>query len=379
MKRFGQIFITIVVGLLLFSSAAYSITWTANKRLTSSPGTSGDPAIAIDGSNIYVVWEDNTPGNKEIYFKRSADGGVSWTTVKRLTTTAGASNNPAIAANGLNIYVVWEDNTPGNKEIYFKRSADGGVSWTADKRLTNNTGASEGPAIAANGSNIYVVWMDRTPGNWEIYFKRSVDGGATWKMDKYLTNNPSYSGEPAIAVNGSNIYVVWEDNRPGNYETYFKRSVDGGVAWSVVKRLTNTSGASGVPSIAVNGSNIYLVWEESLSESADIFFKRSVDGGVNWKTDIRLTSTGGSYDPAIAVGGSTIFVAWQDETLGNAEIYFKQSINGGVSWTGNTRITNNSGTSGATAIGVGVSTIYLVWDDDTTGNADIYFKKGVVD
>jgi len=226
MKRFRQIFITVVISLLLFSALAYSDTWTANKRLTNNAGNSSSPATAVDGSNIYVVWEDNTPGNLEIYFKKSDDGGATWTTNKRLTTNAGA-RYPSIAVNGPNIYVVWYDDTPGNPEIYFKKSDDGGATWTTNKRLTSNAGYSYVPAIAVDGSNICVVWEDYTPGNYEIYFKKSDDGGATWATNRRLTNNAGDSQYPAIAVDGSNIYVVWQNfiPTPANYEIYFTKGV----------------------------------------------------------------------------------------------------------------------------------------------------------
>lgn len=48
------------------------------------------------------------------------------------------------------VAVAWSDNTPGNSEIYFKTSADGGATWSAAKRRTNNSGASVGPSIAAS-------------------------------------------------------------------------------------------------------------------------------------------------------------------------------------------------------------------------------------
>jgi hypothetical protein len=122
MKRLRQIFITVVVILLLFSAIAYGDTWTTDKRLTYNAGSSSYPAIAVDGPNIYVVWYDGTPGNFEIYFKSSDDGGATWTT-KRLTNNAGSSYMPAIAVDGSNIYVVWNDLTPGNLEIYFKKGS----------------------------------------------------------------------------------------------------------------------------------------------------------------------------------------------------------------------------------------------------------------
>jgi hypothetical protein len=75
-------------------------------------------------------------------------------------------------------------------------------------------------------SNIYVVWYDETPGNYEIYFKKSVDRGVNWKQ-KRLTNEALASRYPAIAADGSNVYIVWQNfiSMPPNYEIYFKKGV----------------------------------------------------------------------------------------------------------------------------------------------------------
>src|SRR4030042_1896976 len=124
MTRFRQIFITAMIFLLLFSAIAYGDTWTTNKNLTNNAGSSRYPSMAVDGSNVYVVWFDNTPGNYEIYFKKSDDGGTTWTNNKRLTNTAGSSEDAVMTVDGSNIYVVWEDDTSGNYEIYFKKSDD---------------------------------------------------------------------------------------------------------------------------------------------------------------------------------------------------------------------------------------------------------------
>ena len=159
MKKVRQILITIFIMLLPVSSAVYGFTWTTNKRL-SATADNCCPVIAVDRSNIYVVWT-----NGKIYFKRSVDGGVSWEKDMLLTNNSFVFHQPAIAAKGSNIYVIW---TSG--EVYFKRSVDGGVTWKPDMRLTNNAGSAGNEAIAVDGSNIYVVWHDDTPeGDWDIF------------------------------------------------------------------------------------------------------------------------------------------------------------------------------------------------------------------
>jgi hypothetical protein len=247
------------------------------QRLTNISGWCGSPAIAVDDSNIYVVWEDGTLGSPEIYFKRSDDGGITWTADMRLTNNAGGSYSPAIAVNGSNIYVVWYDDTPGNYEIYFKRSGNGGASWGDNKRLrAANLGDAYSPAIAVDGLNIYVVWHDYTPGDSEIYFRKSDTGGGNWITKKSITNNAGGSYSPAIAVDSSDIYVVWYDDTPGNSEIYFKKSNDGGVTWTAGKKLTNNTGNSATPAMAVDGSNIYVVWSDDTPGDSEIYFKKGL-------------------------------------------------------------------------------------------------------
>ena len=84
-----------------------------------------------------------------------------------------------MAASGDNVYVVWFDNTPGNPEILYKRSIDGGGDFGAAINLSNNVASSLDPAAGASGNNVYVVWYDNTPGNFEILYKRSTDGGVS--------------------------------------------------------------------------------------------------------------------------------------------------------------------------------------------------------
>jgi len=95
----------------------------AAKRLSWTSGVSFSPVIAVDSSdNLHLVWDDDTPGNFEIYYKKSTDGGATWTANKRLTWTSSYSWNPSVAVDSSgNVHVVWEDDTPGNWEIYYKR------------------------------------------------------------------------------------------------------------------------------------------------------------------------------------------------------------------------------------------------------------------
>ena len=235
------------------------------------------PSIAVGSNdNIHVVRDDGISGNREIFYQKSTNGGVTWIT-KRLTWTSGHSSVPDITIDSNNhIHVVWQDDTPGKDEIYYKKSTNGGTSWTT-KRLTHNAGGSRTPAVAADSNNhVHVVWYDDSSGNWEIYYKKSTDGGASWAT-KRLTWNFVVSWLPDITVDSSdNIHVVLQSDLPGSYDIYYKRSTDSGSTWAS-KRLTWIPGNSWFPAIALGPNNhIHVVWREDSRGNPEIYYKKGI-------------------------------------------------------------------------------------------------------
>jgi hypothetical protein len=151
-----------------------SITSTIN--LSNNGGQAVNPQIAASGSNVYVVWEDNTPGNFDIFLKKSDDGGSTFGSTINLSNDAGNSLIPQIAVSDFNPYVTWEDNTSGNYDALFKLSQDGGASFRSTINLSNDAGGSFVPRIAAisGSSNAYVVWQDNTPGNNDVLLNTRI-------------------------------------------------------------------------------------------------------------------------------------------------------------------------------------------------------------
>jgi len=97
---------------------------------------------------------------------------------------AGYSGSPRIAATESGVFVAWDDDRNGARDIYFTFSSDRGATWLAsDVRIeTDPPGAAESiePTIAASGNSVYVAWQDGRNGSDDIYFIRSLDGGGTW-------------------------------------------------------------------------------------------------------------------------------------------------------------------------------------------------------
>ncbi|TRZ71201.1 MAG: exo-alpha-sialidase, partial [Bacteroidetes bacterium] len=318
------------------------ITWGADTRLTNINAPKWDPCILVSGSVVHVAWTDDRNGypNAEIYYKRSEDGGSTWGADTRLTHSLLSSESPSMAISGSVLHVVWYDDrndSTGNwyTDIYYKRSTDGGLTWGPDIRLTTDPHNyySGFPCIVVSGSVVHVAWEDERNGFGDIYYKRSTDGGLTWGADTRLTNDPADQYDPCLSVSGSVVHVVWHDNRNGsnNNEIYYKRSTDSGITWEADTRLTNNSSESLYPTIASSGSKVHVVWEDYRDGNYEIYYKQSVDAGLSWGADTRLTNASNSSQMAfIALSDSVVHVAWNDKRDGNWEIYYKRNPTGNV-------------------------------------------------
>lgn len=304
---------------------------------------------------------------------------AAWTAPFRITYNSGLSGDPRIVVDGSFIYLVWGDNTSGNYEIYFKKSLDGGTTWQPVKRLTYNSMTSRYPEIAVTGLNIFVVWRNQPPDKFggDIYFRKSTDGGTTWLPAKRLTYN-FYDANPAVAVSGSNIYVVFA--RFYDKKIFLKKSTDGGNTWQPLKTLfiSDYQVSLGDPAVAVSGSNIYVVWPDMqlIEMNYLIYFIKSTDGGNTWQPFKRLTNNPRNCNfPDIAVSKSNIYVIWNEKSSEDDEIYFRTSSDGGNVWQTCKRLTYNSGDSIRPDINFIGSNIYVTWEDYSPGNAEIYIKK----
>ncbi len=371
--------ITIITVLLLHGSVFSQ--WESDVRLTSNSSQSllafnNAKTIGSDGNTLHTVWTDGREGNLEIFYKKSANSGVNWNADVRLTNASGSSYYPAIEVNGNTILLTWTDNRDGNYEIYFKRSTDGGNTWSADTRLTNNSSISDYPSIDASGSTVVIAWQDNRDGNYEIYFKRSTDGGNNWEADQRLSSNPSFSEYPSVTISGAKVNVAWEDNRDGNREIYNRYSGDGGASWSAENRLTNNSSPSTSPSITSGADYVDLTWSDQRDGNWEIYYKYSSDGGANFIPDQRLTNaSGNSWYPSVATWGDFIHICWQDARDGNNEVYYKISTDGGGTWLSDQRLTNDAGASNTPSINISGSALHIVWQDNRDGNTEIYYKR----
>jgi hypothetical protein len=295
----------------------------SSQNISNNPGNSTDPQISTYQNNVYLVWTDDTTGNRDIYYKRSVDNGTTFGSSENLSNNPGNSTDAQISTYQNNVYLVWTDDTTGNGDIYFKRSVDNGTTFSETRNLsTNNTSPSSGAQITGIGSNVYVVWQDMASGSNEIFYRHSNNTGERFRGVSELSNTLSVDGEsalyPRISATGENVYVVWQDKVSGSNEIFLRESNDAGNKFSGIKNLSrNNTGDSITPRIASSGNNVFVVWTDSEPGKPQIFARASTDNAAKFGGIKNVSwSSGSSYDPQITVGGnSSLYILWEDSSF----------------------------------------------------------------
>jgi hypothetical protein len=357
---------------------SYGLLFGNNIELSNKSSVPHDADIQVVGNNVYVVWSDNSTGNGDIYFKRSMDNGTKFAIASNIAKNNGSSISPQIAAVGNNVYVVWSDNSTGNGDIYFKRSMDNGDNFDRRKFVSKNNGSSISPQIAAVGNNVYVVWSDNSTGNGEIRFRGSMDNGTNFKT-KNLSNNPGTSSEPRIVTYQNNVFVVWSDNSTGNGDIYMKISTDNANSFSTTKKLSRNNGSSISPRIAAVGNNVYVVWSDNSTGNGDIYFKRSMDNGDNFRRIENLSKdqTRSSAPDINVLGKSNVYIFWVDTNLNKKTILFRASGDNGTRFDKVVSLTKDVLFSSSYDVVVNKNDLFLVWMGNRSIVEDrkVYFKR----
>ncbi len=366
--------------------------WSDDIKLTDDDMTHVDCEIATNEEDVHVVWEQWDPVASDDYIVhlKSNDSGMTWSSTMNVSDTNYVAICPDVGVSEQDVHVVWEDYRGGDAMVYYRNSTDGGATWNLEKRIPGSTIYAAGPEIYVNNSNIHIFWGDARDGwDGEIYYRRSLDGGITFDNgqgvdeDRRITFSPAPIAGPMIGGDGSNLSVLWCDERDGDWEVYWMISKDNGYTWEnglgvehVGRKLTDNNIDDTMSRVAVNGSNINIIWVEEIWPGPEyqLYYRNSTDSGVTWNNPINLTELLPLIQsPDIDVEGDNISIVWGDSRdYGGfqTEVYYKNSTDGGISWSDDTRLTFDPIQSNLPRISVVNETKHVVWNSD-----EIYYKR----
>jgi hypothetical protein len=339
----------------------------------------GDEALAVSGSTVHAAWCDSRDGFSDVYYNRSSDRGRSWlTSAVRIDTgsDAGArdSSHLRLAASGDSVCAVWvEDDT----RVHANRSLDGGSTWLP---AAVPVGADSGfraasMQLVATRDAFYAVWsVSSGTGECSIVFSCSLDGGGTWTV-KGIAHTTSFTPTPvALAATESGVFVTWSERDFARSDVFCASSRDRGMFWTV-RRLDagDPPGASnsGGSHVVADGMNACVVWMDERDGRNDIYFARSIDGGLSWTPEVRLDrgTAPGEYEserPKLVLAWPEVYAHWNERRgrrLDPADAYFTRSLDGGATWArSEERLVRDARVAPVTMLATG-SSVLAGWPD----------------
>jgi hypothetical protein len=235
-----------------------------------APWHQRDPSIAFDGTNYFVVWQDRARNRGSDIFGARVDqsGRVLDSAGIIISAATNWQLGPAVAFDGTNYFVVWQDlrndSTRWNgPDIYGARVSQTGVVLdTAGIAICIAADRQWCPSIAFDGTNYLIVWEDRRKGSHDIYGTRVSKSGEVLNPTGFIISNAANNQKsPSLSFDGKNYLVVWQDNRSGSFDIYGTRVNKLGVVLDKQGFAFSTSEREEqFPSVTFNGESYYIVW-----------------------------------------------------------------------------------------------------------------------
>jgi hypothetical protein len=270
---------------------------------------------------------------------------------------SGVTNYPVIAANGTDVYVAWTQVVSGNGTIEFAYSNQSGTNFHSVALSSAGVNADI-PYVASYNNNVYVIWHQITmSGNQSVWVDSSSNNGLSWQGPYQLDNNSEEAGSPQITAFGNYAYATW--NGGG---AWFAESNDSGATWTAPINLdANNTQYVLSPWVSASGPNVYVTWNDNSSyasyHSGDYnpYISVSNDYGLTWsqnRTNLFPHGTN-DYQVQVAASGNASYVVFRDHSSrysNDGAVFFMMSNDSGTTWTPYYSSTSGTLSNGSTGI-----------------------------
>jgi len=384
---------------VFFSKSIKGAGFSEHINLSNNNGSSAFPRLAVSEPNVYVVWYDYSPGQSDIFFAQSNNTGKNFNVIQ--IGSPEPSYNPWVASWANYVYLVWNDGgrtttielpngesrivdvNTGDEEILFGVSEDDGQTFEFSNLSESPGKMSWNARIRAHDSNVFVVWNEMTEPESDIFFSASSDNGETFSQPINVSNNPETSEDAGIAFSDNKIYLIWNQKTSDSFDIFYAMSDDNGETFGVPINLSNSSWRSQIirdTQITVSGNNIFLVWYEDINQYSDVFFTRSIDGGLNFTKPINLSQSNAKSEyPQIVADNENVFVVWHDYIQGNGDIFLRESSDSGATFGSIRNLSDDKAESNIFILGPQIffseNRVYTTWQNNFENSTDLFLTS----
>jgi hypothetical protein len=203
----------------------------------------------------------------------------------------------------------------------------------------------------------------------------AISGGALWQgrpvawsAEKQLTHGSGDSRLVDLMTDptGNVLHLAWEDTRGNATEVYYKRSLDDGVTWGPDIRLSNLSAGTVEPEprIGTDGKTVLIFFSNRTPAGEHIFYASSTDAGTDFSVPMQLThDPGDQSNAAVAFIGPTVHLVYQDYlNNGDERVFYTKSSDAGLNWEQKVALTDTTGAQDRyVAIAAVNNEVFVTW------------------
>ncbi len=344
------------------------------------------PSVASNGTDYFVVWGDARAGttNYDVYGARVTSAGeVSDPSGLALSTEVNHQSYASVASNGTDYFVVWEDARadPDERDLYGTRVTSAGeVSDPNGLALATTASDETAASVASDGTDYLVVWHELRAGpSFDVYGTRVTSAGEVGDPSGLaVSTDGSHQNFPMVASNGTEYLVVWEDRRTPAYDVYGARVTSAGLVRDPdglpICAVTTSMWRS---SVASNGTDYLFVFhDERIGLGFDVYGALVTSAGVVGAPILLTDAAYAQANASVASNGTDFLVVWEDLRNGNPDVYGTRVTSAGVVGDPNGLAISTTPSGESKPIVASNGGDYLVvWEDlrnDATSSVDLY-------
>lgn len=198
--------------------------WLANATVDAKTCECCWNTLLSTGKTMYTLYRDLSP--RDMRLVSSTNGGETWREIGpvgafnwNIDACPHAGGALAITSQRSELHaLVWtgRDNASG---VYHLASADAGESWTKPVRMGGETAKHSGLAAGQTGT-LAAVWDERDEHVSAIVGSLSEDGGLNWSAPRRLSDAGANASHPRIVATRWGFRVFWTEARRGESQIW---------------------------------------------------------------------------------------------------------------------------------------------------------------